>query len=326
MVEDKYVAEWEQALTSKDEVLQEAKRSLRRYRRAREGRSSSPEHRGEQEPLVRAVQHIPVEPTERERDMEDALRKYLAAHASRRPLVQRFRREDLPHGDLLKRDEDIALYLAAELDVEPDVKLYLTWSEPKPDVEVCFDVNYYGQEARDQENELSPSLVGWIAEQDKEQERLLEQDWEGPSGWHLEKLAEWLMDKYTWKHVEDVVVFLISGRPPRLVEPLRVTRYMNDNFSISFSSWVSEETVLRAYRATHPPYPRQPRDKTMRVFRFVLEQMDEEGRLPSWDKLLDRWNTANPSEAFSHRSALYKAYTRPARALSPPYLPLSLER
>ena len=63
------------------------------------------------------------------------------------------------------------------------------------------------------------------------------------------------------------------------------------------------------------------RDKTMRVFRFVLEQADEEGRLPLWDELLDRWNAANPSEAYFDRSALHKAYARAARALSPPYLP-----
>ena len=110
--EDRDVKEWDQGLASEEELFVAADRLLRRYRRARKGRS--PQSEGKRQGGV--VRHVPVEPTERERDMTNALRKYFAAHAARRSLVQRFRREHLPDG-LLTRDEEISEFLAEELEV-----------------------------------------------------------------------------------------------------------------------------------------------------------------------------------------------------------------
>ena len=121
-------------------------------------------------------------------------------------------------------------------------------------------------------------------------------------------------------------VFLISGRPPRLAEPLRATQDdANAAYSITFSPWISEETVVRAYRNIKSLHRRQPGDKTLRVFHFVSEQADDEGVLPTWGALHERWKVANPDpdERFSNRSALYKAYRRAVEALVPPSLPLT---
>jgi len=103
LVEDRYVADWEQGYSDEGEILQETERLLRRYDQARESRS----------PVVRkAIQPLIVEPTAHERDITDALRQYMGAAATKELLVQKFRREDLPNGKLLTRDEQITDFLA----------------------------------------------------------------------------------------------------------------------------------------------------------------------------------------------------------------------
>ena len=56
--------------------------------------------------------------------------------------MQRFRREDLPHGRLLTRDADIGKYLAEVLGVEPDVEKYLLSNRGKPDQVDTFHLSY----------------------------------------------------------------------------------------------------------------------------------------------------------------------------------------
>lgn len=127
------------------------------------------------------------------------------------------------------------------------------------------------------------------------------------------------------------MVFLISGRPPRLAEPLHASLdIVNATYSITFVPWISEETIVRAHRATRrvlrdrrPSRRELPGDRTVRVLRFVTGQTDVDGGLPSWSELLRRWNAANPTETFSDRSALHRAYKRAVEALVPPYLPLT---
>lgn len=144
----------------------------------------------------------------------------------------------------------------------------------------------------------------------------------------LEDIGQELANIYPWKSAGDAVVFIISGRPPRLVEPLTAThdpRYLG-RFSISFSPWISEKTVLGACSEINEWISLQlPKAKTLEVLRFVSEQANEEGVLPSWPELLDRWNRAYPHEAFATRSSIRRAYERAVKALVPPNLPLGLE-
>jgi hypothetical protein len=326
--EDRYISEWETGLIDEGEILQEAKRLLKRLR-AWPGSTST-----RQKPERRAMVEVPVEPTEREKDMTAALRTYFAAHAAQRRLVKRFRREYLPHG-LLRRDEEISAFLSAELGVEVTgvevtVEDFLAYPEGKPadTVPLLLDskppqrvtCGVYTQE----------ELASLRASEEQRQEEEMERDWDwnwlmGEEGEELQPLAKWLFDKYPWASIEDAVVFLISGRPPRLAEPLRAAQDdANAAYSITFSPWISEETVVRAYRKIKSLHRRQPGDKTLRVLHFVSEQANDKGVLPTWDALHERWNAANPeAEWFSDRSALRKAYRRAVEALVPPYLPLT---
>jgi hypothetical protein len=272
--------------------------------------------------------------------------------------VRRFRRKYLPDGRLYTDDHDISLLLEEQHVAKPgtDVQQYLDENRGKPDdwaVPFVFSTEPPGDDAGSTWEELAEQ----IAEEEIDQERQMEEDWwgkgregqediswydfldgdpteedvaeerqrqkvwEGHFGTQLEILGEWLAARYPWENVGDAVVFLISGRPPRLAQPLSAISNMgNATYSLTFSPWISEETLMRAYRAIRVT---PPGDKTVRVLRFVSGQADEEGRLPTWTTLCDRWNAANPDEKFSDRSALYKAYRRAVEALVPPYLPLT---
>jgi hypothetical protein len=294
---------------------------------------------GERQKQEEAVQKVAVNPTQRERDATDDFRKYLAVHAARRPLVQRFRREVLPQGRLLTEDEEIEAFLTVTLDVELDLEQYFDSHRGKPSNMLPFQLHDESLAEGDRVF-TNEDVAQIIAKEQSKQERRLEDRWVDPDtmwtqysveegsnevGRLLKELGEWLVNVYPWSHVGDAVVFVISGRPPQLAEPLSAAMDMGHvTYSIIFSPWVSEETVVRAYRTVISRHPRRlPGDKTVRVLRFVLEQADEEGRLPSWPQLLNRWNAANPDERFANRDGLWRAYDRALKALIPPYLPLA---
>jgi hypothetical protein len=353
------IEDWERGATSAEDVVDDAKQLLHRFR-TWEGHASSSTR---QTPEGRAMVDVPVEPSEREKDMTAAFREYLAVHAAQRPIVQRFRREYLPDGRLLTDDHDIALLLDEQKvgwrAETTDVQQYLDDNLGKPDDWVVHadlsgkpptgDVSGFGTtegifrellrllsgqerdmqedwwgKGRNGQEDISwqDFLDGEPTEEDVAEERREQQKgYEGYFGAQLETLGSWLAAKYPWKGVGDAVVFLISGRPPRLAEtaePLSATDNIGHaTHSLTFSPWISEKTIVRAFRVLRG---RSPGDKTVRVLRFVSGQADEEGRLPSWPALLNRWNAANPDEKYSDRSALSKAYTRAVDALVPPYL------
>ncbi len=177
-----------------------------------------------------------------------------------------------------------------------------------------------------------------FAEQQSNQERRLEERWVDPdairvssrvevsleAGRLLKELGEWLVNVYPWSDLGDAMVFVVSGRPPRLAEPLSAAMDLGTaTYSLTFSRWVSEDFVLSAYRTiASNHYHQVPRDKTIRGLNFVLEQTDEEGHRPSLATLCDQWNKTNPAEAYKHRSAFRRAYKQAVEALVPPYLPL----
>jgi hypothetical protein len=315
------IEDWEVGKLDVDEVEEFAKEYLSDFRNWAGENSSTRQKQDRQ-----VLRDILVEPTERERDMTAALREYLAVHAAQRSIVQRFRREYFPHG-LLRQDEEISAFLSAELGVEVAVEDYLAYPEGKPTDTVPLFLDSMPPQRDTCGVYTQEELASMRASEEQRQEKEMERDWD----WYwlqdelLQTLAKWLFDKYPWASIEDVEVFLISGRPPRLAEPLRATQDdANAAYSITFSPWISEETVVRAYRNIKSLHRRLPRDKTLRVLHFVSEQVNDKGVLPSWGTLYDRWNAANPEvERFSDRSALYKAYRRAVEALVPPSLPLT---
>jgi hypothetical protein len=353
--DDRYISEWEKGISGEEEILKGAKRILERLR-GWPGRTSRRPRQERQD-----SQDIPVESTEREKDMTAALREYLAVHAAHRPIVRRFRREYLPDGRLYTDDHDISLLLKEQHVAEAgttNLQQYLDENRGKPDDGVVPFVfitepppgdelggisleelaEQIAQEEIDQERQMEEDWWGkggegqedisWYdfldhdpTEEDVAEERERQKEWEGHFGTQLEILGEWLAARYPWENVGDAVVFLISGRPPRLAQPLSATSNMgNATYSLTFSPWISEETLVRAYRAVRRT---PPGEKTVGVLRFVLGQADDDGDLPSWTTLCDRWNAANPHERYTDKSALYKAYRRAVEALVPPYLPLT---
>lgn len=323
LVEDKYINDWRQGYIKEKEVLDIGKGLLDRFR-AWEKRFRVAEQPAGQPLAGRAMQQdVPVEPTERERQITEALSKYLAVDAARWPLVQRFRREDLPHGRLLTEDEEIERFLAAEPGGEANLDGYLDRGRDELDLVFPFKLN------------AEPPAQGTLVQTDKEvaetryvqaahQEKQLEEEWEGPPGWRLQALGEWLVDIYPWESVGDAVVFVVSGRPPRLAEPLSAAIDIHKaTYSITFSPWVSEETIVRAYRETQHNRHRLPQAKIIRVLRFVSDQADNEGTLPTWQTLFDRWNAANPDMRYVNRDGLFRAYKSAINSLVPPYLPLT---
>jgi hypothetical protein len=330
--EDKIVDDWERGSTIDEDICHDARRVLRHFD-IKEGRASS--FGRKQEGWV--LQDIPVEPAEREKAMTEALRTYFAAHAAQHRLVKRFRREYLPDG-LLRQDSEISAFLSLhspdlpppEAGVEITVEGYLAYPEGKPADTVPLLLNSDPPQRDTCGVHTHEELARWRAQEEQRQEESMEWDWESykwpPPGDLFETLGKWLLDKYPWASKEDAEVFLITGRPPRLAEPLRAAQDdANAAYSITFSPWISERSVLEAYRAIQSSYHRPPRDKTVQVLQFVSEQADDEGVLPSWATLHDWWNAAhpNPADKFSDRSALYKAYRRAVKTLVPPYLPLT---
>jgi len=355
LAHDGIIEDWEKGSTTDEDIRADAKVALRHVDII-EGRSPSTGRKQER----RMLRDIPVEPTEHERQTSQAFRKYLAAHAAQRPIVRKLRREYLPDG-LYTDDHDISLLLEEQKVARAGmgVQRYLDSHQGKPNIwatPIVFSTKtppdddsesvsdedqavIRAEEEIEEERKMMEEWWGegkqkededaWEPEEDLTEEAMayeeqLKKSFEGYFGWYLEELGEWLADKYPWENVGDAVVFLISGRPPRLAEPLSATiQEESATYSITFLPWVSEQTILRAYHLLRSRHRQVPGDKTIRVLRFVAEQTDEEGRLPSWSTLLSRWNAANPDDRFANRSALYKAYGRAVEALVPPYLPLA---
>jgi hypothetical protein len=347
LVKREIIEAWERGATSDEDVVDDANEIIHSFR-TWEGRASSTR----QEPEDQAVVEVPVEPTERERDLTAAFREYLAVHAAQRPIVRRFRWEYLPDGRLYTDDHDLLLLLKEQHVAKPgttSLQQYLDENRGKPNNRAVHLEVSTGPPPDDMTSpeELAEQIAEWEIDQERQmeeawwgkgqediswydfdpteedvaQERQRQKEWEGHFGTQLEILGEWLAPKYPWENVGDAVVFLISGRPPRLAQPISAT-YNDGNlsYSLTFSPWISEETIMRAYRAIREP---SPGEKTARVLRFVSGQADDDGRLPSWTALCDRWNAANPYEKFEYRSSLYKAYRRAVEALVPPDLPLT---
>jgi hypothetical protein len=194
-------------------------------------------------------QDIPVEPTEREKDLTAAFREYLAVHAAQRPIVRRFRREYLPDGRLYTDDHDISLLLEEQHVAKAgttNLQQYLDENRGKPDdwaVRFEFSTKpppgndsglmtwkelaeQFAEEEIDQERQMEEDWwgkgrateVSWYdfldgdpTEEDVAEERERQKEWEGHFGTQLEILGEWLAAKYPWENVGDAVVFLISG-------------------------------------------------------------------------------------------------------------------
>lgn len=139
----------------------------------------------------------------------------------------------------------------------------------------------------------------------------------------LENVVGELAGSYPWPFPYEIQRFVLSGDPPS-IEPVRSgavgAESQANSGVIAFMPFVSEQTVLNAfkrYRAYLLNRPRQKAssEKSLRIFTFTLSQVSEEGKFPSWADLLTLWNRAYPDEKLSDRSALRRTYIRVEKAL-----------
>ena len=179
LVDRRIIEEWERGATTAEDVVDDANEVIHSFR-TWEGRAPSTR----QEPEDQAVVEVPVEPTEREKDMTAAFREYLAVHAAQRPIVRKFRTEYLPDGRLYTDDHHISLLLVEQHVAKPEttnLQQYLDENRGKPDDwAVPFEFST-GPPPGDDESGFTTmeELAEQFAEEEIDQVRQMEEDWWG---------------------------------------------------------------------------------------------------------------------------------------------------
>ncbi len=282
---------------------------------------------------------IEVEITAREAEHAAALAPYLARRAACLPEVRRFRKEKLDGGTLDLTQ--VPAFLRSELG-------YL----PRGEVD---DLEFVIEQVpsilgRDEETELMDLVGGSHNRSSRSAERFWRDNFRravefesaswsyeptGPAlrgimhlirdegGRTLEDLARWLVARYPWP-LRDAAWFVLTGRVPE-IEPLRIEPdEARGTYRITFATWISEESLRRAYRSLHKSDNRPLGRKVLSAFRFVDERT-EPGRTPKWAELTREWNQRCKKRnredlIFYDGSALKRAYERVEKRLASPFL------
>jgi hypothetical protein len=325
LLADRVIEEWRQGYFGKEGVLEAARRLLRRFRSWES--PSSPVARNQEwsHPGVpsRPPQDMEVNYSDRERDMVGALSKYMALKAAQLPVVRIFREETLPHGELLRETKEITDFLLSQ----PGVQKWISDThgvEPGEFVKVkgWWPLAYLAEQVMTvvRDLQLREGVNEWYFNH-RVGKYVIRRDMQEYTD--LGKLVELLMHAFPWNHAGEVALFLIAGSPPPHVpDAIRWAMHRDSGtFSIEFLPWVSEETILSAYRDVRrfSDPNRLPREdsRTLLVFHFVVDQADRDGNLPSWRELLRRWNDTHPEVKFSDRSAIRRAYMRAVDVMTP---------
>ena len=218
-----------------------------------------------------------------------------------------FRKENFPHGELLRETKEITDFLLSQ----PGVQKWISDThgvEPGEFVKIKgWPLAYLAKQVVTVMRDLQPreGVNEWYFNH-RVGKYVIRRDMQEYTD--LGNLVELLMQLFPWNHAGEVALFLIAGSPPPHVpDPIRWAMHRDSGtFSIEFLPWVSKETILSAYRDVRrfSEANQQPNDKTLRVFHFVVDQADRDGNFPPWSQLLRRWNDAHPEEEFSNRSAI----------------------
>jgi hypothetical protein len=130
---------------------------------------------------------------------------------------------------------------------------------------------------------------------------------------------------YPWEP-EDAAWFVLTGEPP-VVAPLNLSYHPDRGvFTLAFASWISEETMRRAYRKARDQAHggtgnRQLGEKALAVLRFVSERTPSAEK-PKWTELWRSWNSEcrdgeYPRKwSFNDISALRRAYLRAEQSVA----------
>lgn len=145
-----------------------------------------------------------------------------------------------------------------------------------------------------------------------------------------------------WSEAEAAWV-VVTGEVRRSPLPLdlELTNHHNEHLTygtitLKVNPWVASETVVRAYQWLQSHMlgkrPKALSQRNLRVVQFVMWEL---GRLVShtaednvanvapprlsWRRLMDRWNEANPGEAYEDERHFHRDFFRTAHAVVRPY-------
>jgi hypothetical protein len=276
---------------------------------------------GRVKPPGRAAQAIvDVDLDDYENECAEVVSLYLAKKVASLPEVRRFRQERLG-GRVLSADEATEFLKCEALSELPDFDsrreefTYFAWVKDMSAEELADFVIprgrtgiVSGQDEIFPDSYQSPPVIV-IGSRGK-------LDY-GGLVLYLAAIFPWAPDRAGW--------FLLTGERPKVV-PLRFTYHRRRQvFTLSFTPWISEKTVRKAYRKAQKVVQggdnRRMKERTLAVMRFVTEHTNEEGRrLLSWAQLTDLWNEQHPGEwSFKDRFGLRKAYLRAEKELARPW-------
>ena len=144
----------------------------------------------------------------------------------------------------------------------------------------------------------------------------------------LQKLSADLAHYNPWDEYE-TAWFVLTGDAPT-VSPLEIhvrhkslTHISRSLISMEIEPWLPAQTVMQKYRILQKRLlGGENRPLSMRnlaVLRFVTAQTNDRGGHPSWNDMLEAWNTAHPEDTYDDVRLIERDYRRATVVLNPPF-------
>jgi hypothetical protein len=123
----------------------------------------------------------------------------------------------------------------------------------------------------------------------------------------LGDLSRWLTTRYPWEQ-KDAAWFVLTNEPPDILSLAFSWYPTRHTFTLTFAPWISEDTILKAYRSVYKGDAKLSTEKSLAVLRFVDEHTSPEEK-PQWASLTRLWNEQHPEMTYEIRSGgLRKSY------------------
>jgi hypothetical protein len=299
------------------DVLIHETRKLRRYRRAWRGYKAPPGR----SPRVQASEDQAVL-SEDLKQRAIAFSEYLAKVASFDPRIQNFRK-DILGGRLLTEEEAIEFvsspalrYFSMDRLADKGVPLtghtaeIIEYKDARPtrtcDLSVKVQVRW-GEDSVVILHRQGTFAVKYLRIIRADGSPVSAEVWDGSVLDDARRLAESLTKFYPWDKAQ-ATTWLLTGNVP-IVSPLKAQCKIHHmsygeygctfgTITLTVAPWVPASQVLAFYRKQQRKMLRRDnrplRPKTIALFRFVTEQVDDQGKIPSVRQLLKLWNKRYP--------------------------------
>jgi hypothetical protein len=157
------------------------------------------------------------------------------------------------------------------------------------------------------------------------------QVWQNSVLYRLGWVARRLSSRYPW-HEADAAWYVLTGETPP-IPPLSISTQIRrrgdfDHVRVTITAepWLSPRSIARAYGLEQHRFlgsrGRVMAPKGIRLFAFVVSQLDSRGRLPSWRRLMREWNKRH-AEARYGEVRIFERDFRRAQRVAYPYPTLS---